>query len=154
MTTRYSEILAEETYTPRVRRRSRRRELYCPAHESQSVQGNGKKYFIHLLSSEELRQRGYSDKKSKLIINAYPVLVLTNEWLESLFCCKCGSARWCHVTKHPNNRHEVKWASRELWMQVSHVHPTESNPSVSQYSRREARRLQANRIDGKKFFDR
>ena len=31
-------------------------------------------------------------KKAKLIINAYPVLVLSNEWLEELFCPNAAAA--------------------------------------------------------------
>jgi hypothetical protein len=62
-------------------RRPRRRELFCPKHPEQRIEGNGKKYFLHLLTPEELRSRGMCDKKAKLVINAYPVLVLSNEWL-------------------------------------------------------------------------
>ena len=44
-------------------RRSRKRELFCPAHPEQLVQGNGKKYYLHLLQPEELQQRGISAKR-------------------------------------------------------------------------------------------
>ena len=30
-------------------------------------------------------------KKAELIINAYPVLMLSNEWLEKLLCPKCDA---------------------------------------------------------------
>ena len=56
-------------------------ELFCPAHLEQPMQGNGKKYYLDLLQPEQLEQRGVNAKKAKLIINAYPVLVLSNEWL-------------------------------------------------------------------------
>ena len=49
-------------------RRSRKRELFCPAHPEQLVQGNGKKYYLHLLQPEELQQRGISAQKAQLII--------------------------------------------------------------------------------------
>jgi len=32
--------------------RSRKRELFCPAHPKQRIEGNGRKYFLHLLSAE------------------------------------------------------------------------------------------------------
>jgi hypothetical protein len=38
----------------------------------------------HLLSAEELQQRGTSSKRARLVIQAYPVLVLSQEWLEQL----------------------------------------------------------------------
>ena len=81
------------------RQRSRRRELFCPAHPEQKLVGNGKKYFLHLLTSEQLKQRGMPDGKARLVIKAFPVLVLSNEWIEELFCAACGArvtgAMWC-----------------------------------------------------------
>ena len=59
--------------------RSRKRELFCPAHPEQRIEGNGKKYFLHLLSPEELKACGMSHKNAQLVIEAYPVLVLSNE---------------------------------------------------------------------------
>jgi len=89
---------------------------------------------------EDLVQRGMKRRKAKLIIMAYPVLTMSNEWLEQLFCPECGTARWCHVIRHDRVRHEVAWAPRDLWQQVGHVDPASSNPSVSEYTRREAKR--------------
>ena len=81
-------------------RRPKRRMLFCPAHSEQRIEGNGKKYFLHLLTPEQLKVRGMSDKRARLVIAAYPVFVLSNEWVEELFCPKCGSNRWCHLIKH------------------------------------------------------
>ena len=120
----------------RRNRRPKKRELFCPAHPDQLIQGNGKKYYLHLLQPEQLQLRGMKAKKAQLIINAYPVLVLSNEWLEELFCPKCGHSRWFHVTKHDTIAHTVRWAPRELWEQVAHVDPTAANPTVSEYTRR------------------
>ena len=79
------------TQPSRRNRRPKKRELFCPGHPEQRIQGNGKKYYLHLLQPEQLQQRGISARKAKLIINAYPVLVLSNEELEELFCPQCGS---------------------------------------------------------------
>ncbi len=92
-------------------------------------------------------------KKAQLIIHAYPVLVLSNERLEELFCPICGHSRWCHVTKHDTIVHTVRWAPRELWKQEAHVDPTAANPTVSEYTRRNARRNPIKRVDGKRFYD-
>ena len=137
----------------RRNRHPKKRELFCPAHPEQRIQGNGKKYFLHLLQPEQLQRRGINAKKAQLILNAYPVLVLSDEWLEELFCPQCGSSRWCHVTKHDTVAHTVRWAPGELWEQVAHVDPTAPNPTVSDYTRRNARRLEIKRVDGKRFFD-
>jgi len=127
--------------------------LFCPAHPQQRIQGTGKKYFLHLLSAQELQQRGMPAKTAQLVINAYPVMVLSNEWLEELFCPKCGSNRWCHLIKHDRVEHSVRWAPRELWEQVAHVDPVVANPTVSEFTRRSARRANIKRADGKRFYD-
>lgn len=139
---------------PRRNRRPKKRELLCPAHPDQRIEGNGKKYFLHLLTPEQLKARGMNDKKARLVIQAYPVLVLSDEWLEELFCPACGMARWCHVIKHDRVQHSVRWAPRDLWEQVAHVDPVVANPTVSEFSRREAGRHRRRRSDGKVFFDR
>ena len=134
-------------------RRPKRRMLFCPAHPEQQIEGNGKKYFLHLLTPEELKARGMSEKRARLVIAAYPVLVLSNEWLEELFCPKCGGCRWCHLIKHDLVEHSVRWAPRELWEQVAHVDPVVANPTVSEFTRRSARRANIKRADGKRFYD-
>ncbi len=146
---------AEDQSSPRLRSprlRSRRRELFCPAHPQQRIEGNGRKYFLHLLSAEELRQRGMGGRRARLVIQTYPVLVLSNEWLEELFCPQCGSSRWCHVHKHDRVLHTVRWAPRELWEQVAHVDPVQPNPSVGEFTRRQAR-LRGRRPDGRPDFN-
>ena len=133
--------------------RSRKRELFCPKHPDQRINGNGKKYFLHLLSAGELRSRGMPSAKAKLIINAYPVLVLSNEWLEELFCPLCGQNTWYHIIRHGRVRHSVRIAPRELWMQVAHVDPRMANPSVSEFTRRSSKRASCKRSDGKRYWD-
>ena len=70
--------------------------------------------------------------------------MLSNEWLEELFCHVCGTSRWCHVTKHNREEHTVRWAPRDLWEQEAHVDPVVANPTVSEFTRRQARRLNKN----------
>ena len=137
----------------RRNRRPKNRELMCPSHPKQRLRGNGKKYYLHLLQPEELKRRGIPAKKAQLIINAYPVLVLSNEWLEELFCPECGTSKWFHVIKHDRREYTVRWAPRDLWKQVAHVDPTDVNPTVSEFTRRNARRMTTKRADGRHFFD-
>jgi hypothetical protein len=134
-------------------RRPQKRQLWCPAHPEQRLEGNGKKYFLHLLTPEQLQQRGMSLRRAQLVIEAYPVLVLSNEWLEDLFCPQCGSSRWCHITKNDRVEHTVRWAPRDLWQQVAHVDPLHPNPTVSAFTRLAARRPSLKRADGQNFFD-
>jgi len=145
--------LDENRLPGKRRERSKGRELFCPAHPEQRISGNGRKYFLHLVTSEQLRLRGMGDKRARLVIQAYPVLVLSNEWLEELFCPQCGTTHWCHVVRHDRVTHTLRWAPRELWQQVAHVDPMVPNPSVSEFSRRSARRTDAVRRDGKRYYD-
>ena len=153
--TSHKPALPEDQSSPGARgsrRRPARRDLRCPAHSEQRIEGNGRKYFLHLLTPEELCRRGMSDRRARLVIQAYPVLVLSNEWLEELFCPVCGTNRWCHVIKHNKLEHTVSWAPRELWEQVANVDPLVSNPSVGEFTRRQARAGRA-RLDGRRLFD-
>jgi len=138
------EATSSASPNPGKRSRSGKRELFCPAHPDQLLAGGGKSYYLHLLSAEELRQRGVPASKAKLLISAYPVLTLSDEWLEELFCPKCGLSRWCHVVRHNRVQHTVRWAPRELWERVPHVDPLQANPSIGEFSRREARRASSN----------
>lgn len=147
------DVSRAETPT-RKRRRPQRRQLFCPKHPDQRIAGSGKKYYIHVESPEELKARGMPEKKARLLIQAYPVLVLDSEWLEQLYCPKCGQNHWCHVSRDDQGKLSVALAKRELWQQVAHVDPLCPNPTVSEYSRREAGRLSSKRNDGRQFYDR
>ena len=57
------------------------------------------------------------------------------------------------MVRHDRVEHSVSWAPRDLWQQVAHVDPVEPNPSVSQFTRRSARRATMQRPDGKRFYD-
>jgi hypothetical protein len=45
----------------------------------------------------------------------------------------------------------VRWAPRNLWQQVAHVDPLQTNPTVSEITRRSARTSSLKRIDNKHF---
>jgi hypothetical protein len=72
---------ASNTGQPRRNRRTQWGLLFCPAHPEQRIEGNGQKYFLHLLAPEELKLRGMTHKRAQLVIEAYPVLVLSKESL-------------------------------------------------------------------------
>jgi hypothetical protein len=49
--------------------------------------------------------------------------------------------------------HTVRWAPRDLWQQVAHVDPLQPNPTVSEFTRRSARRPSLKRADNKRFYE-
>lgn len=143
--------ITEQAEEKRKRRQkpNGRQNLRCPVHPSEKITGNGKKYFLHLVTQKELEERGMPSRKARLVISAYPVLTLSNEWLESLYCAECGQSQWYHLIKREGKHVIAKLATRDLWGQVAHVDPEAANPSVSEHSRREARRYTNN----KKYYD-
>jgi hypothetical protein len=124
----------------RRRQTSTRRNLTCLKHADQPLLGNGRKYFLHLLTREELVARGMPAHKANLVIKAYPVLVLSNEWLEELYCSSCGQKNWYHLLKTAEGTINLKIAHRSLWSMVGNVDPIVPNPTVSEFTRREANR--------------
>ena len=85
-----------------------------------------------------------SPPNARLIINAYPVLVLATWRGAKVALVPCHQTRpVAHGALGP----------AELWKQVAHVDPVVANPSVSQYTRREAQRHRHKRADGRRFFD-
>jgi hypothetical protein len=49
-------------------------------------------------------------KRAQLMIVAYPVLLLSNERMEELFCPQCGGSRWCNLTRVDSVLSTVRWA--------------------------------------------
>jgi hypothetical protein len=137
----------------RRNRRPQKRQLFCPAHPEQRIEGNGQKYFLYLLTAEELKARGMGHKRAQLVLEAYPVLVLSNEGLEELFCPRSGNSRRCYVTGVNRVVHTVRWAPRELWQQAANVDPLQSNPTVSEFTLRSARRPSLKRANRKRFYE-
>jgi hypothetical protein len=57
------------------------------------------------------------------------------------------------VTRVDRVAHTVRWAPRDLWEQVAHVDPLQPNPTVSEFTRRSARRPSLKRVDNKRFYE-
>jgi hypothetical protein len=62
-----------------------------------------------------------------MMIGSCPVLTLSDERLEELFCPVCGMARWCHVKRL--NRVQLRWVGHDgscgsSWPMWTHYIPT------------------------------
>ncbi len=124
----------------RNRRRSRRRELLCPLHPESRLLSVSAKHRLYATEVGQLLIRGLSRRRSDELLQAYRhVLPLENEWLEAFWCESCGSSRWWHVQRHGGLEHSLRPVARELWEQASGVIRPEGNPTISQFSRRQAR---------------
>jgi hypothetical protein len=64
---------------------------------------------------------------------------LVGEWLEAFWCDHCQSTQWYHVRKIDANRYSLTPAPTDLWMQATGVILPSGNPSVGEFTRRQAR---------------
>jgi len=129
-----------EAPLPRPRRRARRRELHCPLHPEQKIFSVSPKHHLYVTDVGQLMLRGLSKRRADELLAAYRrVLPLTNEWIECFWCDDCASTTWWHVRRHDRHDYSLSKVPRELWEQATGVIRAEGNPTVSQFSRRQAR---------------
>ncbi|MBD2114425.1 MULTISPECIES: hypothetical protein [Cyanophyceae] len=129
------------TQPRRNRSRSKRRAIYCPDHGTY-LDSVSQKYPLYTTEPEHLQQRGLSRLRSLTVIAGYGTVPLTGEWLEAFWCDYCQETRWYHVHRTVANRYMVVAAPEHLWMQASGVILPTGNPSVSEFTRRQARQTQ------------
>lgn len=135
---------------PRPRRRARRRELRCPVHPTLKLFSVSAKHHIYLTDRGALMLRGLSKRRADAVMQAYrQVLPLTDEWIEGFWCEGCNGTNWWHVRRHDRHEYSLSRVPAELWEQASGVIRPEGNPSVSQYTRRQAR---ANGVLGQRQY--
>jgi hypothetical protein len=124
----------------RSRKRSKRRELLCPHHPEQRLFSVSAKYHLYVTEVGQLMLRGISKRKSDELLAAFNrVLPLTGEWIECFWCDHCQASRWWHVKRHDAFDYTLSPVPRELWEQATGVIRAEGNPTVSDFSRRQAR---------------
>lgn len=122
----------------RNRKRSKRRAIYCPVHGCH-LDSASQKYSLYADKAEQLQQRGMSKRKSRTVISSHKTVLLSGEWLEAFWCDECQAQEWYYVRQDDAGRHKVSLAPRELWQKVSGVKSGRGNPSVSEFTMRQAR---------------
>ncbi|MGI0484490.1 hypothetical protein ACN4EK_03575 [Pantanalinema rosaneae CENA516] len=135
--------LSSELYTQerrkRNRKRSKRRGIYCPIHACY-LDSVSPKYPLFADQPGQLQQRGISRKNAQLLIADQTAVPLQGEWLEAFWCESCQRTKWYRVRKLESS-YDVSLAPPELWRSVSGVIDPYGNPSVSEFTRRQARML-------------
>jgi hypothetical protein len=110
------------------------------------------KYSLYASEPEQLQQRGLGRRRALTVMARYAGAVpLTGEWLEAFWCDQCQESRWYHIHKTEANQYSVTLAPETLWMQASGVILPTGNPSVGEFTRRQARQTQ---FQGLKDFHR
>ncbi|MEC4816629.1 MAG: hypothetical protein SAK29_25675 [Scytonema sp. PMC 1069.18] len=129
----------------RNRKRSKRRAIYCPIHGCY-LHSVSQKYSLFADRAGQLQQRGISRQKALTLIATKTAVSLEGEWLEAFWCDDCQETKWYHVRQERNKNHpqevytyNISVASPELWQQAMGVVDPAGNPSVSEFTRRNAR---------------
>lgn len=135
----------------RNRKRSKRRSIYCPQHH-RLLDSVSQKYSLFADQAGQLQQRGINRRNALMLVANQSAVMLPGEWLEAFWCEACQETRWYHVHKCAANDtskaadYQVSIAPPKLWQQVSGVIHPQGNPSVGEFTRRQARMLRHDRI--------
>ncbi|WP_414584026.1 hypothetical protein [Scytonema sp. PCC 10023] len=139
----------------RNRKRSKRRAIYCPI-DGCYLQSVSQKYTLFADRPGQLQQRGVSRQNALMLLAAKTAVSLEDEWLEAFWCEQCQETKWYHVQKHVSKAshkegcsYEVSVASVEHWQQAIGVIDPKGNPSVGEFTRRNARMVGS---QGNKYF--
>ena len=87
----------------------------------------------------QLQQRGISRQNARMLVANQTAVSLGGEWLEAFWCTQCQATKWYHVQKRDAQTYNVSVAPMELWQQAIGVIDPEGNPSVGEFTRRNAR---------------
>ena len=122
----------------RHRNRSQRRPIRCPIDQS-LLDSVSPKYPLYADKAEQLQQRGLSRKRALSLMAAKTTVPLEGEWLEAFWCSHCQQRNWFHVQRLNPSTYNLSLAPGTLWQQVSGVIHPHGNPSVGEFTSRQAR---------------
>lgn len=124
----------------RNRNRSKRREIYCPIHGCY-LDSVSQKYRVYADTAEQLSKRGMSRQASLNVIASHTTVPLEGEWLEAFWCEECQQNEWYRVTQSPEKAYTLSSVPEQLWRQAQGVTFPGGNPTVSEFTQRQSRRM-------------
>lgn len=122
----------------RNRNRSKRRSIFCPIHASY-LDSVSQKYPLFATKPEHLQQSGLSRRAAHTLVASLGTVPLQGEWLEAFWCDRCQETQWYHVRKTGANQYTLFTVPETLWMQAAGVILPTGNPTVGEFTRRQAR---------------
>ncbi|MBE9155764.1 hypothetical protein IQ265_02800 [Nodosilinea sp. LEGE 06152] len=134
----------------RNRNRSKRRSITCP-HHGGYLDSVSQKYPLFATKPEHLQQHGLSRRAALTLVASFGTVPLQGEWLEAFWCDRCQATQWYHVRKTGANQYSLCTVPQTLWTQVAGVILPTGNPTVGEFTRRQARQT---RFGGVKDFGR
>ena len=124
----------------RHRKRSKRRAILCPAHGCY-VDSVSQKHRLYADKPVHLCDRGMSRKRSVRVIASYTTVPLAGEWLEAFWCEDCQQNEWYWVKQSEDRSYTLSKIPEDLWQQAQGVILTGGNPTVSEFTQRQSRRM-------------
>ncbi|MEL7352496.1 MAG: hypothetical protein AAF171_07710 [Cyanobacteria bacterium P01_A01_bin.116] len=124
----------------RNRKRSKRRAIYCPMHGCY-LDSVSRKHYLYADKSEQLRERGMGRKLSVMVIANHTTVPLSGEWLEAFWCDQCQQTEWYWVKQSEERAYVLSKIPEDLWQQAQGVILPEGNPTVSEFTRRQSKRM-------------
>jgi hypothetical protein len=124
----------------RNRKRSKRRAICCPIHGCY-LDSISQKHKLYTENAKDLQQRGMGRQRSLLLLASRTTVSLESEWLEAFWCEECQERKWYHIRKVGDRQYQAKVAPMELWHQAEGMIHPDGNPSVGEFTRRNARRV-------------
>lgn len=121
----------------RNRKRSKRRGIYCLI-DGGYLDSVSQKYLLYANKVEQLQKQGVGRRNALMLVANQSVVVLSNEWIEAFWCDRCQETKWYHIRKIDTSYH-VAPAPQELWQRAVGTIDSEGNPSVGEFTRRQAR---------------
>ncbi|MBD2150258.1 hypothetical protein H6F44_09025 [Pseudanabaena sp. FACHB-1277] len=132
------------------RKRSKRREIKCPIHDCY-MDSVSQKHRLFANQAIHLQQRGVSRIAASMLITTHTTVSMQGEWLEAFWCEECQQKNWYYVQQTDNGKYSISLAPRELWQRVTGVIDANGNPSVGEFTRKNARQASSNLLQ--RFYD-
>lgn len=124
----------------RNRKRAKRRAIYCPMHGCY-IDSVSQKHRLYADKAEQLRERGMGRRASVRVMASYSTVPLTGEWLEAFWCEECQQNEWYWVTQLECRTYNLSKIPEYLWQQAQGVILPSGNPTVSEFTRRQSKRM-------------
>lgn len=124
----------------RNRKRSKRRAIYCPIH-SCYLDSVSQRHRLYADKTEHLRARGMSRRLSAMVIASHTTVPLVGEWLEAFWCEECQQKEWYWVKQSGEGTYTLSQIPEDLWRRAQGVILPGGNPTVSEFTRRQSRRM-------------
>jgi hypothetical protein len=109
------------------------------------------KFPLYADRADQLQQRGVGRRAALMVVATQTTVLLKGEWLEAFWCDQCQQTQWYHVRRVENARYEVSLAPAELWQHAIGVVNPQGNPSVSEFTREQARMGRYSKIKDYQF---